>query len=56
MIVAVPPPTAVTMPELDTDATDLSVVVHEIVLLEASAGKTVAKSCSVLPFIRDSSV
>ena len=56
MIVAVPPPTAVTRPELDTDATDLSVVVHEIVLLEASVGETVAKSCSVSPLIRESSV
>ena len=43
-------------PELDTVATDLSVVVQEIDLLEASAGEIVADSCSVLPLIRESSV
>ena len=56
MIVAVPPPTAVTRPVLDTVATDLSVVVQETVLLEASDGETVANSCSVSPLIRVSSV
>ena len=53
MIVAVPPPTAVTRPELDTVAMDLSVVVQEVVLLDASVGETVAKSCSVSPLIRE---
>ncbi len=56
VMVAVPVPTAVTFPLASTVATAGLLEVHVTDLLSASAGATVAVSCSELPTVRDSSV